>query len=114
MSAPVHDAVRVDDPAPPARSRRGPSAADLGAGAAAGLFSVPEGMAYAAVGGFSPAAGLYAEIAPAILALIAFHPHPLWVMLLVYATVIVTVISGLDYFFGVRRRLGEADASAKT
>jgi CDP-diacylglycerol---glycerol-3-phosphate 3-phosphatidyltransferase len=49
----------------------------------------------------------------AILALIAFHGRPLWVMLLVYATVIVTVISGLDYFFGVRRRLGEAEAGAK-
>ena len=46
----------------------------------------------------------------AILALIAFHGHPLWVMLLVYVTVIVTVVSGLDYFFGVRRRLGEVDA----
>jgi CDP-diacylglycerol--glycerol-3-phosphate 3-phosphatidyltransferase len=50
----------------------------------------------------------------AILALIAFHPHPLWVMLLVYVTVTVTVTSGLDYFFGVRRRLGEADAEAET
>lgn len=46
----------------------------------------------------------------AILALIAVHGRPLWVMLLVYVTVIVTVVSGLDYFFGVRRRLGEADS----
>jgi CDP-diacylglycerol--glycerol-3-phosphate 3-phosphatidyltransferase len=45
-----------------------------------------------------------------ILALIAGHGRPLWVMLLVYVTVLVTVVSGLDYFFGVRRRLGEADA----
>lgn len=49
----------------------------------------------------------------AILALIAVHGRPLWVMLLVYLTVAVTVVSGLDYFFGMRRRLGEADARAK-
>jgi CDP-diacylglycerol--glycerol-3-phosphate 3-phosphatidyltransferase len=50
----------------------------------------------------------------AILALIAVNGHPLWVMLLVYLTVVVTVVSGLDYFFGMRRRLGEADeAKAK-
>lgn len=49
----------------------------------------------------------------AILALIAVHGRPLWVMLLVYLTVVVTVVSGLDYFFGMRRRLGEADARAK-
>lgn len=49
----------------------------------------------------------------AILALIAVHPHPPWVMLLVYLTVLITVVSGLDYFFGLRRRLGEADAEAK-
>lgn len=48
----------------------------------------------------------------AILALIAVHGRPLWVMLLVYLTVLVTVVSGLDYFFGMRRRLGEADAAA--
>lgn len=49
----------------------------------------------------------------AILALIASAGRPLWVMLLVYLTVLVTVISGLDYFFGLRRRLGEAHAPAK-
>ncbi len=41
----------------------------------------------------------------AILALIAFHGEPLWVSLLLYAAVVVTVLSGLDYFFGLRRRL---------
>src|ERR1700739_3548471 len=41
----------------------------------------------------------------AILALIAFRSHPLWVWLLVYASVAVTVISGLDYFFGIKRRI---------
>ena len=40
-----------------------------------------------------------------ILALIAVHGQPLWVSLLLYATVLVTVVSGLDYFFGLRRRL---------
>ena len=48
----------------------------------------------------------------AILALIAVDGRPLWVMLLVYVTVVVTVVSGLDYFFGMRRRLGAADAQA--
>lgn len=46
----------------------------------------------------------------AILALIAFHGPPLWVSLLVYLTVLVTVISGLDYFFGLRKRINEAQA----
>lgn len=41
----------------------------------------------------------------AILALIAFRSHPLWVWVLVYASVVVTVISGLDYFFGMKRRI---------
>src|SRR5580693_6739172 len=34
----------------------------------------------------------------AILAVIAFHGTPLWVSLLVYSAVAVTVLSGLDYF----------------
>jgi CDP-diacylglycerol---glycerol-3-phosphate 3-phosphatidyltransferase len=40
-----------------------------------------------------------------VMALIATgHGHrPLWVSLLVYATVLVTVVSGADYFFGVSR-----------
>ena len=42
----------------------------------------------------------------AILAVIAVHPpSPLWVSVLVYLTVLVTVLSGLDYFFGLRRRM---------
>jgi CDP-diacylglycerol--glycerol-3-phosphate 3-phosphatidyltransferase len=45
----------------------------------------------------------------AIFFLIAFDPTPLWVDLLVYAAVAVTVISGIDYFFGLRRMLREAD-----
>jgi CDP-diacylglycerol---glycerol-3-phosphate 3-phosphatidyltransferase len=41
----------------------------------------------------------------AIICLIAFDPAPLSVDLLVYAAVAVTVISGIDYFFGFRRML---------
>jgi CDP-diacylglycerol--glycerol-3-phosphate 3-phosphatidyltransferase len=44
----------------------------------------------------------------AVFALIAVHPAPLGVDLLVYAAVAVTAISGLDYFFGFRRTLEEA------
>ena len=40
----------------------------------------------------------------AVLAVIA-AAHALWVDLLVLATVAVTVLSGLDYFFGLRRRM---------
>jgi SulP family sulfate permease len=42
------------------------TASDVSAGVITALFSVPEGMAYAAIGGFAPSAGLYAGIAPAI------------------------------------------------
>ena len=45
----------------------------------------------------------------AILSVIAVHGHPAWVNALVYAAVAITVISGLDYFFGLRRMLREAD-----
>jgi CDP-diacylglycerol--glycerol-3-phosphate 3-phosphatidyltransferase len=43
----------------------------------------------------------------AVFALIAANPAPLWVDVLVYAAVAVTVISGADYFFGLRRRIEE-------
>jgi CDP-diacylglycerol---glycerol-3-phosphate 3-phosphatidyltransferase len=43
-----------------------------------------------------------------VMALIAFDERPLWITLLVYLTVIVTVLSGADYFFGLRRRLSES------
>jgi len=46
----------------------------------------------------------------AILAVIAVHGHPAWVDVLVYVAVAVTVLSGLDYFFGLRRRIEEAQA----
>ncbi len=47
-----------------------------------------------------------------ILAIIAVHGHPTWVTALLYATVVVTVLSGLDYFFGLRKRMQQAEASA--
>lgn len=49
----------------------------------------------------------------AILAVIAVHGSPLWVSLLVYAAVAVTVLSGLDYFFGLRRRIQQAQAQSQ-
>ena len=44
----------------------------------------------------------------AILAVIAVHGQPPLVSALLYLTVIVTVLSGLDYFFGMRRRMQQA------
>ncbi|MEU9247821.1 SulP family inorganic anion transporter [Streptomyces sp. NPDC048385] len=50
------------------RSRLGrPTRADVQAGAVTALFSVPEGMAYAAIAGFSPLAGLYTGAVPAVM-----------------------------------------------
>ena len=43
-----------------------------------------------------------------VLVLIAFDSRPLWITLLEYVTVVVTVLSGADYFFGLRRTLTEA------
>jgi CDP-diacylglycerol--glycerol-3-phosphate 3-phosphatidyltransferase len=43
----------------------------------------------------------------AVFALIAANPAPTWVNVLVYAAVAVTVISGADYFFGLRKRIEE-------
>ena len=48
----------------------------------------------------------------AIIGLIAADPSPLGVDLLVYAALAVTVWSGADYFFGVRRRI-ELDRQMK-
>jgi len=41
----------------------------------------------------------------AVIALIAADPAPAWVDVLVYLALAVTVISGADYFFGLRRRI---------
>jgi CDP-diacylglycerol--glycerol-3-phosphate 3-phosphatidyltransferase len=46
-----------------------------------------------------------------VMVLIAVPGRPLWVELVVYATVAITVFSGADYFFGLRRRLDEAKRS---
>ncbi|MEA2300634.1 MAG: CDP-diacylglycerol---glycerol-3-phosphate 3-phosphatidyltransferase [Solirubrobacteraceae bacterium] len=46
-----------------------------------------------------------------IMAVIAVPGRPVWVELMIYATVVVTVLSGLDYFFGLRKRLNEAQAA---
>lgn len=43
----------------------------------------------------------------AVIALIAANPAPLWVDVLVYIALAVTLISGADYFFGLRRRIEE-------
>jgi len=48
----------------------------------------------------------------AILAVIAVHGEPLWVSLLLYATVVVTVLSGLDYCFDLRRQMQQSQARA--
>ena len=49
----------------------------------------------------------------AIVALIVWDPAPLAVDLLVYAAVVMTVVSGVDYFFGLRRHMTDA-APAKS
>jgi CDP-diacylglycerol--glycerol-3-phosphate 3-phosphatidyltransferase len=49
----------------------------------------------------------------AIFAVIAFQSTPWPVDLLVYAAVLVTVVSGADYFFGLRRRIDEARREAR-
>ncbi|HWD75235.1 MAG TPA: hypothetical protein VG371_08845 [Solirubrobacteraceae bacterium] len=49
-----------------------------------------------------------------VMVLIAFDDRPLWISLLVYATVAITVFSGADYFFGFRRLLREGAGTART
>ncbi|RKE05178.1 SulP family inorganic anion transporter [Streptomyces sp. TLI_171] len=44
-----------------------PKASDVSAGLVTGLFSIPEGMAYAAIGGFNPVSGIYAGVVPTLL-----------------------------------------------
>jgi CDP-diacylglycerol--glycerol-3-phosphate 3-phosphatidyltransferase len=45
-----------------------------------------------------------------VMVLITAGGHPLAVRLLVYVTVFITVLSGVDYFFGLRRHLRLASA----
>jgi len=49
----------------------------------------------------------------AIVALIATDPAPLGVDILVYVALAVTVASGVDYFFGFRRMIADAQAAQK-
>jgi CDP-diacylglycerol--glycerol-3-phosphate 3-phosphatidyltransferase len=49
----------------------------------------------------------------AIFALIVFEPAPAWADALLYLAVAVTVISGADYFFGLRKRIEEARPVAR-
>ena len=49
----------------------------------------------------------------AVFALIAFDPAPLWVDILLYVAVAMTLISGADYFLGLRRGLGEHDSRTR-
>lgn len=59
----------MTDPPPATTRHRGfvrPTGRDVVAGLVTGLFSIPEGMAYASIGGFSPVAGLYSGIVPTL------------------------------------------------
>ncbi len=49
-----------------------------------------------------------------IFLLILIDPSPAWVDGLVYLMVAITVVSGIDYFFGMRRLLREAEARRMT
>jgi CDP-diacylglycerol---glycerol-3-phosphate 3-phosphatidyltransferase len=49
----------------------------------------------------------------AVFALIIWNPSPWPVDALVYLALVATVVSGLDYFFGLRRRLAEERERAK-
>ncbi|MFF7442717.1 SulP family inorganic anion transporter [Streptomyces sp. NPDC008122] len=44
-----------------------PKPSDVTSGMVTGLFSIPEGMAYASIAGFNPVAGLYTGVVPPIL-----------------------------------------------
>ncbi len=50
----------------------------------------------------------------AVFALIIFNPAPLWADILVYVALAATVVSGFDYFFGLRKRIEEQRAKEKT
>lgn len=50
------------------------------------------------------------QVAAIFFLIAAGDPSPPWVDGLVYAAVAITIVSGVDYFFGLRRVLREADA----
>lgn len=66
--------MRADPSGPSSRAPRRallrrlgrPTRSDVTSGMVTGLFSIPEGMAYAAIAGFNPVAGLYAGVVPAV------------------------------------------------
>jgi CDP-diacylglycerol--glycerol-3-phosphate 3-phosphatidyltransferase len=70
------------------------------------LAATQQGIVVAA-GGWGKAKTIVQVVA--VLLLIAFDPSPLAVDLLVYVAVAITVVSGIDYFFGLRRLLREAE-----
>ena len=49
-----------------------------------------------------------------VICVIAVHGHPLWLQLLIYVTVVVTVLSGVDYFLGVRRDTSAEQTPGRT
>ncbi len=49
------------------------------------------------------------QVAAIFCVIVAGHPSPTWVDGLVYGAVAITIVSGVDYFFGLRRVLREAD-----
>jgi CDP-diacylglycerol---glycerol-3-phosphate 3-phosphatidyltransferase len=48
------------------------------------------------------------QVATIFLLIIAPDPHAVWMQVLVYATVAITLGSGVDYFLSYRRRMDEA------
>jgi len=50
------------------------------------------------------------QVAAIFFLIAAGDPSPVWVDGLVYGAVAITIVSGVDYFFGLRRVLREADA----
>lgn len=61
-------------PSPPRAGRLSrfgrPRGKDVVSGFVTGLFSIPEGMAYASIGGFNPVLGLYSGMAPTVVGLV--------------------------------------------
>jgi len=50
------------------------------------------------------------QVAAIFFLIAAGEPAPAWVDGLVYGAVVITIVSGIDYFFGLRRVLREAEA----
>jgi CDP-diacylglycerol--glycerol-3-phosphate 3-phosphatidyltransferase len=50
------------------------------------------------------------QVAAIFCVIVAGMPTPAWVEALVYGAVAITIVSGVDYFFGLRRVLREAEA----